>query len=541
MVQQELQQNVQIAKKVSRWVSNKWQTLSMMELLTQMIILAEKHSVSYMQIWAKEDDIAMKVFDAFDIYLDGTLSGISEQPFIIKAAPKSIEEIKYSPLFKEEFTAKLSPDNKYATSEIKEAYMVGRYGNQRASDAQATVLLKESFIKEYLCDENRAQVKSDLGESYEEYKDGDTCIRHIFSAAGITLSDTYEDIPDYPFVEYRLEPGPMYQVPLIERFIPANKSLDSVMSRIERHIGTMAVGAWLRRRGENWQVNNLSGGQVIDYEETPPVQAQVSNLPSELFNFIGQLNSFIEEQGASTSALGNVPSGVKSGVAIESLKATEYANLKIASDQLKLTVQRIAEKMLDIADKYYTEPTPVLDMERGKPEYFDVIGQKSMEKYKKLASKKGSNVKVPEAVPLSDEYNVKIEIESGLGFTQEGKRQNMVSIIEWMTQLAQLGMIPPEGIQKVVERFLEIFQFGNISEFMEAMQTGNTPINEKQIQDMKIGLLEVIKDLQTSVGGQPQAQQPQTPPNEEEDILKIKTGVVEAMRDLQRGGSNATD
>jgi hypothetical protein len=376
-------------------------------------------------------------------------------------------------------------------------------------------MLKESFIK--------------------EYKNKEPRIRQVFSAAGITLYDKYLDMEDYPFVDFRMEPGSMYQVPLIERFIPANKSLDSVMSRIERHIGTMAVGAWLRRRGENWQVNNLSGGQVIDYDETPPIQAQVNNLPSELFNFIGQLNSIIEEQGASTAALGNIPSGVKSGVAIESLKATEFANLKIAGDQLKLTVKRIAEKMLDIAAKYYQEPQTVYNMEQGKPDYFDVIGQEGMEKYRQLAAKSGSNVQVPDAIPLSGDYKVEIEIESGLGFTQEGKRQNMLSIIEWMTTLAEKGLIPPEGIQKVVQRFLENFQFGNIAEFMEAMQTGALPISEKQIQDMKIGLLEVVKDLQSSVG--PQAQPPApAAPSEEQDILKVKTGFMEAMRDLQKAG-----
>ena len=63
-----------------------------------------------------------------------------------------------------------------------------------------------------------------------------------------------------------------------------------------------------------------------------------------MFNYMELLNSIIEEQGASTTALNQLPQGVKSGKAIELVKATEYANLKIPSDQLKHTISRIAEK-----------------------------------------------------------------------------------------------------------------------------------------------------------------------------------------------------
>jgi len=118
--------------------------------------------------------------------------------------------------------------------------------------------------------------------------------------------------------------------PFIIIFIPANKSLDSVASRVERHIGTMIAGTWLKRRGENFTPTNIAGGQVMEYETTPPTQMPHTPIPSHVFAYIQFLNSVIEEQGASTAALSQLPPGVKSGIAIESLKATEYANLKIA-------------------------------------------------------------------------------------------------------------------------------------------------------------------------------------------------------------------
>ncbi len=548
--QQAMQEAKTIAKRTAQWLEYKWRELSIKELMTRMVILTAKHGVSYLEVWPDsiKNDVAAAVYDAFDIYLKGSLSSIYDSPFIVKAIPMTIAEIKAKDLDEEQLE-RLTPDNKYASSEIKEAYMTARYGTQRPDDKTATVILKEAFLKEYINDENKDKIASDLGDEYKGHKNGDIVIRQIFECAGIWLQDKYLNLAEYPFVDFRMEPGPIYQVPLIERFIPANKSLDTVMSRIERHIGTMAVGAWMKRRGENYTISNLAGGQVIEYEATPPIQAQVAGFPSELFAFINQLNGIIEEQGATTSALGQMPPGVKSGVAIESLKASEYANLKIPTEQLKKTVERISLRMLDIAANYYMTPQTVYRMEKGEQDYFDVIGQKGLDKYKELATKKGTSIAVPNAVPIKKDYRVVIEIESGLGYTEEGKRNTMIQILEWMQKLAAGGYVSQESVQIVIQRFLEIFQFGSTAEFMDALEAGTTPLTEKQISEVKIALMEVIKDLQNAQPpagamppqGMPQEGMPQegapveqgVATTEDQDILKVKTGFMEAMKDLK--------
>ena len=147
----------------------------------------------------------------------------------------------------------------------------------------------------------------------EGKKKGDMVMRHVFTAGGVWLMDEYVNLPEFPFVDFRYEPGPIYQVPLIERFIPASKSLDTIMSRIERYANTMVTGTYLKRRGEDLQMTNIPGGQVLEYTATPPAQMNMVNLPSFLFSFIGQLNNIIEEQGAAASALGQLPAGVRSG------------------------------------------------------------------------------------------------------------------------------------------------------------------------------------------------------------------------------------
>lgn len=497
------QQAKDTAKKVGWWIEDQWKQKDLNELLTHMILLTSKHGVSFMKLWPNKDDetIEMYIRDAFDVYANGQLSSLYDSPMVVDVCPTLLTDLQDDERFDEAQRGKLTVDNKYASSEIKEAYMRTRFGSNIQKSEYGTVLLKEAFIKERINDENIEKVASDLGDAFKGKKKGDKVIRQVFEVAGMWLSDTYIDLPEFPFIDFRMEPGPLYQVPLIERFIPANKTLDSVMSRVERHIGTMAVGVWMKRRGENYRVSNIAGGQEVEYDTTPPQQMQTTALGQYVFEFINQLNQNIEEQGASTSALGQLPAGVKSGVAIEGLKATEYANLKIPTDQLKNTVKRVAERMIDYAATTFINPQTVYRMVDGNPEYFDVIGQKGMEAYQKIANT--GNIPIPDAVLIKKEYKVDIQIESGLGFTVDGKKDSMIKIMDYIRGLAQEGYVTSDAVAILVKRFLEIFQFGNVGEFMESMQTGDLPVTDNQVAKMKVAMLEVIKDTGF---GKPQAQ-----------------------------------
>jgi len=528
-----LTNNREMAKKEAQrkglWIQDQWETNEIKEKLIEMVIGSSKESVSFIKIWSDgKERIRTVVRDAFDLYLTGSVSDIEDSPFVIEAHPKLIAQIKSNPAFKQEDLDQINPDNKYASSEVKEAYMRSKYGNQMASDDVATLIQKEAFIKEYVNRDNMADIikngnKNDL-EDLSLKEIGDVVMRHAFVAGGIVLLDEYLAMDKYPYIDFRFEPGPIYQVPLIERFIPANKSLDTVMSRIERYTNTMVTGTWMKRKGENFEVNNIPGGQVIEYEGTPPVQGNIVQIPSFVFNLIEQLNSIIEEQGASTAALGQIPSGVKSGVAIESLKSTEYANLKIASDQLKKTVRRIGERMISIGSDFVI-PKTIMRMDKQEPETLSFIGERGISKRKELG------IQIPEDVTvLHKDVKVDIEVESGLGFTMEGKKQTMQQIATFMRDLAREGYLTQEAVKVVLDKFLETYQFGATQEFTEAMNDGtqSSKLTEDQLAQMKIAIAEVLKDLGL-VG----------PESDQKLVDSTKVGVGEMMQDMA-GGQNAT-
>ena len=481
------------AQRQGSWVQNQWETQYLKDKLVEMVILAAKHGVSYIQIWPdhQQEKIRSKVWDAFDIWIMGDMENLEEEPMIVKTSGQLISQIKSNPLFDEDQKLKISPDNKFATSEIKQAYMQSRFGSGVPTDSVAKLQLKEAFIKEHLTDENAVKVARDLGESFKSLNEGDTVIRQIFTAGGVWLYDKYTTLTKYPFVDYRFEPGPIYQVPLIERFIPANKSLDIIMSRLERYSNTMGVGVLAKRKGENYTINNSSSAQEVEYETTPPVQMPLQGMPNSFFNLIGLLEKHIDEQGASLSTLNQIPSGVRSGDAIEQLKSTEYANLKIPTNQLINTVTRITERLLDVAANHFVKPQTVFYLDKGEPDYFEVIGEIGIEARKEAKITSEFN-----GVVINKDTRVKIEVESGMGFTEAGKKQTMKSIIEFMIPLMERGLLTQEAVKVVVQKFFDIYKFGSTQEFMDALDKGTSaaPLTEDQLTQMKIAMLQAMKD-----------------------------------------------
>lgn len=488
-----------IAKQRGWWLEEQWNEPdasgeTILQKIALMPILTGKHSISYMQVWGDPtyEKIRTQVFDAFDLYVIGSYTNLEDLPFIIKATPLSIAQIKANPYFDQTQLLKITPDNRQASSEIKEAYMHARYGRDTSSDQAATLILKEAFLKEYLNEENMARIRTqeDGAAILKSRKEGDCIIRQVFVAGGIWLYDTYLNMDTYPFVEFRMEPGPLYQVPLIERFMNANKSLDSAVSRLERYFHTMVTGIWMKRRGEQFKLSNLSGGQVIEYDQAPPVQANLASPGEWTFQFINLLTSFIEEQGVSTSTLGKLPPGVHANAAIESLKQAEYANLVISTRRLKETVRALATKMFAIADNHYLHPQSVAHSDHKGTEYFQVIGDSAAKK------RKSNNIDTQDTlVTLPADVKIDIEIEAGMAYTKEGQKATMQTLIDTLFKYSQEGLINPEAVKVAVEKYLEVYQFGSTAEFMEAQEKGANPsLTDKQQQQMQIAVLTALKD-----------------------------------------------
>lgn len=511
----------EIAKKSGYWLEKVFDENSFTQLCAHMVLLAQKNYVGWIEVFPDplEEKIKMQVHDAFDVYVMGNVTDPEDSPYLVKTVPMLISEIKANELFDPAQVAKITPDNKFANSEIKQAYMNAKFSKLQATDSSATLLLKNAYLKEYLNPDNETRIRAqkDGDKILKDKKLGDMVMRQVFVAGNIWLRDRYVKLPHYPLVDFRMEPGPIYGVSMIERFIPANKSLDMLVSRAERYSHTMVTGSWSQKAGEQYKIDNTAGGQIFQYTTTPPIQNQIAAIPGFYFELMGLMGSLIEEQGVTTSTLGKLPNGVKANSAIESLKESEYANLIIASRRLKQTIKRIAERCFDIADDHFVSPQSIYYLEKGKPQYFDVMGQSAIE------GRKGLKVATPsDVIPLKRDYHVDIEIENGMAYTKEGQKSAMKDMIQELLAYAQAGYVAPDAIKVVIEKYLETYQFGATAEFMEAMEQADVTgaMTENQLTQIKTAVLTALNDA-GAVGQQASDQR----------IAENKFGSLQALHD----------
>lgn len=493
--EQATQQAQDIAKKSGYWLEQVFKENNFTQLLAFVALLTQKNYVGWIKVWpdAVKEKIRMAARDAFDVYVMSNVTDPEDSPYLVEVTPRLISEIKADENFDQEQVAKITPDNKFASSEIKQAYMNAKFNKLQNLDQAATLLQKEAYLKEYLNSDNHARISAQKnGEKIlKGKKEGDMVMRQVFVAGNIWLRDRYVNLPAYPLVDFRMESGPMYGVSMIERFIPANKSLDMLVSRAERYSHTMVTGSWSQKSGEQYKIDNTAGGQVFQYTSTPPIQNQIAPIPGFFFELMGLMGQLIEEQGVTTSTLGKLPAGVKANAAIESLKESEYANLVIPTRRLNQTIQRVAERCFDLADSTFIEPQTVYHLEKGKPKYFDVMGQSAMEGRKSL------KVANPEGVvPLKRDYHVDIEIENGMAYTKEGQKAAMDQVIEKLMMFAQAGYLPQDAVKVVIEKYLETYQFGATAEFMEALDNPDVAneFTEGQVTIMKTAVLQALSD-----------------------------------------------
>jgi hypothetical protein len=181
-------------------------------------------------------------------------------------------------------------------------------------------------------------------------------------------------------------------------------------------------------------------GQVIEWDVEKPELVEQQSIPSYFFSHLANLEKWIEEQTVNSATLGRNPKGVRAYKAIESLKSSDMSNQAVAITRLETALERAGEIILEISDKYLDKPQTIHRMNKETPDYFNVVGSR----YKQ----EGDN-----SIPLSSKTKINVSVESGLSYTQEGKRQTLL-------ELFYAGLIDKQTV-------LEGFKFGNIGEILQ--------------------------------------------------------------------------
>ena len=401
------------------------------------------------------NDSYVDVLDAFDLMIM-PCDHIEQSPFVIKTFVKTLEEYKSNKEYAN--TSKISTDSKMAASDMKEARLSEKFGGGNSGEEKvSTAVGKELWMK--------------------IHRDGRTQMRVVTTAGGQTLRDKVIDRSDYPFVLLKGHTGSIYQPSWIEKFISVNKSLDVFVSQIENYTNTMVRGRYFKQKASSISRVTTDDGEFIEYDTIPPQQQEIISLPSYLFAHIGNLEKWIEESGVSTVALGRIPRGIRAAKAIDSLKQSDYANLRVLVANIQTTIQELTDKVVKIAATNYLLPQNVYRTdEEEQPDNFSVLGEAG----KDLAINQSAINGEKPPVIISKDIKVRAMVVSGISYTEEGKR-------ETLRELYASGVIP-------LRTLLQAYNFSNVGDIIQQLEAeGNiSMVDTADFKALPVEIQEVI-------------------------------------------------
>jgi hypothetical protein len=451
----------QTAHRQAQFLEYVFDQLNMKERQADLVLYALKFPVAFWEFYPTDDGISIgcNTYDAFDILFKPDIDSLYDSPVLFKTIEKTPEEIKANPDYdiSDEDDVVVNPEP-YA-SELKSLRYNEKYGTKTGTGKKSTVTLKEAWVQEWFKETVTKEVDTGIidpvtGEPVmQEVKEErrKKVIRVVTYISGMKepLRNKETAFDDFPFVAYAPKSGALYQPSLLEKVMSANKSLDLIVSGIEQFMHTMNKGRWLKHRNAYLSKIYNETGQIIEWDVEKPELVAQQSIPNYFFTHIGNLEKWIEEQTVNAASLGRNPQGVRAYKTIETLKSSDMSNQAVAITRLETALEKAAEIILEIADKYFDKPQTIHRMNKEEPDYFNVIG---------------ARYKQPEdgSIPLSSNTKVNVSVESGLSYTQEGKRQTLL-------ELFYAGLVDKQTV-------LEGFKFGNVGEILqkvsqEQMQT----------------------------------------------------------------------
>jgi len=442
-------------EKVARAFQILWTVLQLKSHLRSAAFYALKHNVGYLEVGMDDKQrLFVDHYDTYNIYHEPNIESLDETHYLIKVVSKTINELENSEIYDQDVVKELSPEYKYSISEYKHIREQEKFGQEKGIGDKR---LQKVLIKEFWL------------------KDGDKWILTT-ECQGKLLREP--QVIDYslPFVDIKLGEGEIYQTSIFEDLIPLNKKIDVAVAYLEKYIKTSPQGVLLVPEGTSVERILNKSGEIITYKGvTPPQYLQPNPLNPAVMGYEELLRSFMDERAISVMAFGKLPPGVKAWRALEALKNIEFANLQTAIENLNKGIERLGYKLLEIISHGATEPIPLVYEEKGELKQMKLINEQA---YQTNANYQ----KDEDIVPIVSKYRLKVEVEQGTAYTEEGKRETAL-------ELARLGKIDDKTL-------LEMLHFSNVGDIVEAAE-------KQKEREAQLGILNQL--VQQKLKGQQSA------------------------------------
>ncbi len=381
-------------------------------------------------------EVDVWIRDPFDVYLEpsGMETGdIQNCRFIDIAISKPVQDIANNPAYKKIDIDDISGDTMRAASEFKQIMIRNQYATDFADNGELkTKILHETLYKKRVKDKKE---KKDDPDSYHS---------EVWIASwieGHLLRNEKTEFEKYNLIPVASDDNPneIYGEGYIKNIIPIAKIRNREESQIVEYNNIINRGRFIADKDAGVSKITNETGEIIEHAPGKEVKEfHPGGLAPDLGQQINRLNQYEQEiSGVQDAFLGKTPEGIKSGVALESLKAQTANNLQDLKDNLEVGLAQLGEAILEmIANKYIVgRQIKGAVGKDGKPEYFKIKGQVGVKPKEKLAA---------DTYIIGKQNKVKVVIGSGLAYTKEGR-------ISRLDKLLEQKVIGPEAYLKGIE------------------------------------------------------------------------------------------
>ena len=441
----------------------------------KLIRYAELYHVAFIQILNDNGKKEFAVYDPFEVSIFPNISNINEHPILAKHISKPFDDLVGNELYDQEAIGRLKDtarDGKFSSSIYKDSYMRERYGNA----PEDNVIIDELYqIVKVTVDEAGEHVQDpDLYEA--DYQESIKQYEGQFQEDGVTPVEVPEmgrlqeverlRIRAYIGTEKvrdevtKLTSIPMsmfcwgdeaYSTSLMEDLMPLNKSYDVFISKLEHKAKKMDTGRYTLQKGEDAKIITTNDGEFIRYKRFKPDLMAEASVPNAFMEAINLVEGDLREQGVSMTSAAGIPQGVEAWRAIESLKEIDYASIGTQAENLNECLTDLAEKLTEMLAYDMTDVENVtMKDETGKTEGFRVVGKRGADILSQASGSLPSNV-----IVIDPNRSTKVEIESEITWTEEGKRNLVLDLIKE-------GILPKE-------MGLEALKFGNTKDILQKL------------------------------------------------------------------------
>ena len=370
-----------------------------------------------------EGNVWIECLDPFDTYIDPYCSSIEDARYVVKVMSKPLELIQENPNYDKKVTENLTTTSNLSESDFKNLII----SNENNVDAGGKNVI--------------------LHETWCVTKDG---IRVITTSpqSNEILRNELTTFKKLPFEIYQpdINIGGIYGEGWVKNIVPLNKASNYLeTSRLEYNI-LINKGRLLIPKGAGVKsVTNQNGEKIYYKAGFKPEFLPTPPMGSDVDRQINALGMYIQMIGAANEAfIGQTPTGVKSGIAIETLIASNFNQLSDLVNNLANCLAKLGEDILQLGYEYQLLTKP---FRASNGEYYGVLGGGQppidIERLLKVV-----------AIPSNPE--VKVRITSGVAHTKEAKRDILMALraggdVSRQTLLENLNIDAEEEKERIAE------------------------------------------------------------------------------------------